>query len=128
MVSTHTRCFKNCYYRDHQESYDYYYNHKTGKLLLIKNNGKTGEQEIFSFWTISKMQCLELLNYNHVHRHWRLIEALRKKNIQEKTFVEDQNAQKQEENRLNQVVNPVEATQRADEHIKKNNNKNNNDI
>ena len=38
-----------------------------------------GEQEIFSFWTISKMQRLELLNHNHVHKHWKLVEALRKK-------------------------------------------------
>ncbi|MCI5119469.1 MAG: hypothetical protein D3913_16335, partial [Candidatus Electrothrix sp. LOE1_4_5] len=82
----------------------------------IKNNGKTGEQEIFSFWTISKMQCLELLNHNHVHKHWKLVEALRKKNVEEKALVEAQNAQKRE---LNEVVSPVEAARRAGEYIKK---------
>lgn len=79
LVSPHTRCFKNGLYREHQESYDCYYNNQTGKLLLIKNNDKTDEQEIFSFWTISKMQRLELLNHNHVHKHWKVVEALRKK-------------------------------------------------
>lgn len=124
LVSPHTRCFKNGLYREHQESYDYYYNNQTGKLLLIKNNGKTGEQEIFSFWTISKMQRLELLNHNHVHKHWKLVEALRKKNVEEKALVEAQNAQKRE---LNEVVSPVEAARRAGEYIKKNS-KTNNDI
>ncbi len=63
-------------------------------MLLIKNNGETGEQEIFSFWAISKMQRLELLNHNHVHKHWKLVEALRKKNVEEKALVEAQNAKK----------------------------------
>jgi len=57
-------------------------------LLLIKNNGETGEQKIISFWTISKMQRLKLLNHNHVHKHWKLIEALRRKNDEEKALVE----------------------------------------
>ena len=127
LVSPHTRCFKNGLYREHQESYDYYYNNQTGKLLLIKNNGKTGEQEIFSFWTISKMQRLELLNHNHVHKDWKLVEALRKKNVEEKALVEAQNAQKREENRLNEVVSPVEAARRAGEYRKKDS-KTNNDI
>lgn len=127
LVSPHTRCFKNGLYREHQESYDYYYNNQTGKLLLIKNNVETGEQEIFSFWTISKMQRLELLNHNHVHKHWKLVEALRKKNVEEKALVKAQTAQKREENRLNEVVSPVEAARRAGEYIKKNS-KTNNDI
>jgi len=127
LVSPHTRCFKNGLYREHQESYDYYYNNQTGKLLVIKNNDKTSEQEIFSFWTISKMQRLELLNHNHVHKHWKLVEALRKKNVEEKALVEAQNAQNREENRLNEVVSPVEAARRASEDIKKDK-KANNDI
>lgn len=127
LVSPHTRCFKNGLYREHQESYDYYYNNQTGKLLVIKNNYKTDEQEIFSFWTISKMQRLELLNHNHVHKHWKLVEALRKKNIEEKALVEAQNPQKREENRLNEVVSPVEAARHASEYIKKDS-KANNDI
>jgi hypothetical protein len=124
LVSPHTRCFKNGLYREHQESYDYYYNNKTGKLLVIENNDKTGEQEIFSFWTISKMQRLELLNHNHVHKHWKLVEALRKKNVEEKALVEVQKAP----NRLNKVVSPVEAAKRASEYIIKKDNRANNDI
>ena len=120
LLSPHTRCFKNGLYREHKQSYDYYYNNQTGKLLLVTTNGETGEQEIFSFWTISKMQRLELLNHNHVHKHWKLVEALRKKNVEEKALVEAQNAQKREENRLNEVVSPVEAARRAGEYIKKN--------
>ena len=119
LVSSHTRCFKNGLYREHQESYDYYYNNQTGKLLLIKNNVDTGEQEIFSFWTISKMQRLELLNHNHVHKHWKLVEALRKKNVEEKALVKAQIAQKRKENRLNEVLSPAEAARRAGEYIKK---------
>ena len=84
MVSPDTRCFKNGLYREHQESYDSCYNNQRGKLLLIKNNDETGEQEIFSFWTISKMHRLELLNHNHVHKHWKLVEALRKKMLKKK--------------------------------------------
>jgi ATP phosphoribosyltransferase regulatory subunit HisZ len=70
------------------------------------------------------MQRLELLNHNHVHKHWKLVEALRKKNVEEKALVEAQNAQKRE---LNEVVSPVEAARRAGEYIKKNS-KTNNDI
>ena len=117
MLSPHTRCFKNSFYREHKQSYD---NNQTGKLLLVTASGETGEQEIFSFWTISKMQRLELLNHNHVHKHWKLVEALRKKNVEEKALVEAQNAQKREENRLNEVVSRVEAARRAGEYIKKN--------
>jgi hypothetical protein len=79
LFSTHTRCLKNGLYREHQESYDYYYSNQTAELLIIKNNHETGEQEIFSFWTISKMQRLELFNHNHVIKHWKLTEALQKK-------------------------------------------------
>ena len=99
-----TRCFKNGLYREHKQPYDYYYNNQTGKLLLVTTNGETGDQEIFSFWTISKMQRLELLNHNHVYKHWKLVEALQKKNVEEKALVEAQNAQKHEENRLNEVI------------------------
>jgi len=127
LVSPHTRCFKNGLYQDHQELYDYYYNNQTGKLLVVKNNHKTDEQEIFSFWTISKMQRVELLNHKHVHKHWKLVEALRKKDVEEKALVEAQNPQKREENRLNEVVSPVEAARRASEYIKKDR-KANNDI
>ena len=81
MLSPHTRCFKNSFYREHKQSYD---NNQTGKLLLVTASGETGEQEIFSFWTISKMQRLELLNHNHVHKHWKLVEALRKKMLRKK--------------------------------------------
>ena len=88
-------------------------------MLLIKNNVDTGEQEIFSFWTISKMQRLELLNHNHVYKHWKLVEALRKKNVEEKALVKAQIAQKREENRLNEVLSPAEAARRAGEYIKK---------
>jgi len=128
LVSPHTRCFKNGLYREHQESYDYYYNNnQTGKLLLVKNNVETGKQEIFSFWIISKMQRLELLNHNHVYKHSKLVEALRKKNVEEKALLEAQNSQNREEASLNEVVNPVEAARRASEDIKKNS-KTNNDI
>jgi ATP phosphoribosyltransferase regulatory subunit HisZ len=73
------------------------------------------------------MQRLELLNHNHDHKHWKLVEALRKKNVEEKALVEAQNAQKPEENSLNEVVSPVEAARRASEYIKKDR-KANNDI
>ena len=107
-------------YREHKQSYDYYYNNQTGKLLLVTTNSETGEKEIFSFWTISKMQRLELLNHNHVHKHWKLVEALRKKNVEEKALIEAQKAQKREENRSNEVLSRVEAARRASEHIRKN--------
>ncbi len=68
------------------------------------------------------MQRLQLLNHNHVHKHWKFVEALRKKNVEEKALVEAHNAQKHEE-----IVSPVEAARRADEYIKKNS-KTNNDI
>lgn len=121
LLSPHTRCFKNGFYREHKQSYDYYYNNQTGKLLLVTTNSETGEQEIFSFWTISKMQRLELLNHNHVHKHWKLVEALRKKNVEEKALIEAQKAQKHEENRSNEVLSRVEAARRAGAHIRKNN-------
>ena len=107
-------------YREHKQSYDYYYNNQTGKLLLVTTNSETGEKEIFSFWTISKMQRLELLNHNHVHKHCKLVEALRKKNVEEKALIEAQKAQKREENRSNEVLSRVEAARRASEHIRKN--------
>ena len=120
LLSPHTRCFKNGLYREHKQSYDYYYNNQTGKLLLVTTNSETGEKEIFSFWTISKMQRLELLNHNHVHKHCKLVEALRKKNVEEKALIEAQKAQKREENRSNEVLSRVEAARRASEHIRKN--------
>jgi hypothetical protein len=96
---------------------------KVTKIKPLFQN-QTGEQEIFSFWTISKMQHLELLNHNHVHKHWKLVEALRKKNVEEKALVEVQKAP----NRLNKVVSPVEAAKRASEYIIKKDNRANNDI
>ena len=117
MLSPHTRCFKNSFYREHKQSYD---NNQTGKLLLVTASGETGEQEIFSFWTISKMQRLELLNHNHVHKHWKLVEALRKKMLRKKALVEAQNAQKHEENHLNEVISRVKAATRAGKYIRKN--------
>jgi len=125
LLSPYTRSFKNGLYREHNESYDYYYNNQTGKLLLIRNNAETGEQEIFSFWNISKMQRLELLNHNHVHKNWKLVEALQKKAVEETALVEAQNAQKHQENRLNEIVSPVEAARRASDYIKKNSKTNN---
>jgi|KNS10NT17metaT_FD_contig_31_899732_length_482_multi_3_in_0_out_0_1 hypothetical protein len=55
LLSPHKQCFKNGLYREHKQSYDYYYNNQTGKLLLVTTNDETGEQEVFSFWIISKM-------------------------------------------------------------------------
>ena len=120
LLSPHTRCFKNGVYREHDQPYDFYYNNQTGKLLIVKTNGETGEQEIFSFWTISKMQRLELLNHNHVHKHWKLVEALQEKEIEEKALIQTKNAKKHEENRSNQAISRVEAARRAGEQIKKN--------
>ena len=51
--------------------------------------------------------------------------SITKKNVEEKALVEAQNAQKHEENRLNEVVSRVEAARRAGEYIKKNSKTNN---
>jgi hypothetical protein len=118
LLSPDTRCIRNGLYRDHQTPYDYYYNNQTGKLLVIKTDNETGEQGIFSFWNISKMQRLELLNHKHVHKHWKLVEALRK---EEQVLADYKNAQ----NRLNEVVDQTEAAKRAGEYIKKNSKENN---
>jgi hypothetical protein len=122
LVSPHTRCFKNGLYRGHEGSYDYYYNNQTGKLVLIKDD------ELFSFWTISRMQRLELLNHNHVHKHWKLVDALNKNNAEEEALVELRKVQKRERDFLNEVVSPVEAARRASEYIIKKDNRTNNDI
>ena len=61
-------------------------------MLVVKNNDKTDEQEIFTFWTISKMQRVELLNHKRIHKHWKLVEALRKKDGEDSyVFTSDRN-------------------------------------
>ena len=52
--------------------------------FVLINNDETGERKIFSFWTTSKMQRLKLLNHKYIHKHWKLIEALRKKMLRKK--------------------------------------------
>lgn len=94
-------------------------------MIIVKTDDKTGERDIFSVWTISKMQRLELLNHNHVHKHWKLVEALQKKEAEEKALVKAKNAQKREENSLNEAVSPVEAARRASESIRKDREANN---
>ena len=73
-MSPNTRCFRNRFYREQNIPYDFYYNNVTGRLILV--NART--QEVFSFWEISKIQRLELLNhnYNHIYKHWRLIDEI----------------------------------------------------
>lgn len=53
------------------------------------------------------------INIENLSKHYE------KKNVEEKALVEAQNAQKREENRLNEVVSQVEAARRAGESIKK---------
>lgn len=119
LISPKTRCFKDGLYRDHPDLYDFYYNNHTGKLVLIRNNEKTGQKEIFSFWKISRMQRVELLNYNHVHRHWKIVDALNKRELEKKALFEAQNVQKPEENSWNEAFSPAEAARNADEYLKK---------
>ena len=52
--------------------------------FVLINNDETGERKIFSFWTTSKMQRLKLLNHKYIHKHWKLVEALRKKMLRKK--------------------------------------------
>jgi hypothetical protein len=118
-VSPNTRCFQNGLYREQSIPYDFYYNNVTEKIILV--DVKT--QEIFSFWQISKMQHLELLNHNHIHQHWRLIDAIDKQTLELKEQAKAEAQQRLEENRLNQVVSPVEAARRSGQSIQKNNEK-----
>lgn len=115
LTSPNTRCFRNGFYREQNIPYDFYYNNVTGKIILV-----TAEtQEVFSFWTISKMQRLELFNHNHIHKHWKLIDEINKKTLE---FQKQEEAKAQHilnENRLNQVVSNAEAARRASQQIEK---------
>jgi hypothetical protein len=78
LMSPNTSYFRNGFYREQNIPYDFYYNNLTRDLLLV--NSKT--QEVFSFWKISKMQGLELLNHSHVEKDWRLIDQINKRTLQ----------------------------------------------
>ena len=65
------------------------------------------------------MQRVELLNYKHVHRHWKIVEAVQKRDIEKKALFEAQNVQKREENSWNEAFSPVETARNADEYLKK---------
>ena len=53
--------------------------------------------------------------------------SITKKNVEETALVDTQNAQKREEDRLNEVVSYAEAARRAGEYIRKKNSKTSND-
>lgn len=95
LMSPNTRCFRNGSYREQNIPYDFYYNNVTGRIVLVDR--KT--QEVFSFWEISKMQRLELLNHNHIHKHWRLIDEINKRTLELKEQEKAEAQQTLEENR-----------------------------
>jgi hypothetical protein len=78
LLSSNTRCFRNGFYREHNIPYDFYWNKVTGHIVLVKSE----TQKVFSFWNISRMQRLELLNHNHIHKHWRLIDQINEIRLQ----------------------------------------------
>ena len=78
-MSVDTRCFKEAKYHNYSHSYDIYYNRKTGKVILVESR----TQEISSFWTISRMQRLELFNFNHMHKRVSLLDELIPKRVAE---------------------------------------------
>lgn len=61
---------------------------------------RNSDQSILSFWTISRMQRLELLNHNHIHKQFKLIDIINQQKVKER----DKQLQEQ---KLQQVVTPI---------------------
>jgi len=97
LMSENTRCFRNGFYREQNIPYDFYYNNVTGRIILVD----VETQEVFSFWEISRMQRLELLNHNHIHKHWRLIDKINERRLQLQKKAKAEVQQTLEEESLN---------------------------
>ena len=62
------------------------------------------------------MQRLELLNHNHIHKQSKLVDIVNKKEVEKRD-------RQLEQQRLDQVVSPIEAARRASEQMLKDKNK-----
>ena len=77
------------------------YNNGTGKIILVQDG------KIESFWQISEMQRIELLTHNHLHKHYKIVDKVNQRILEEQRLQFEQ-----------QAVSPIEASRRAGERIR----------